>query len=334
VSAHASDVDAPRGALAGLATAGRRLAGAPEAVLLLVLVVLGVAISLRNGQFWTSDNLENVALDTSSVVIVAVAATMVLIAGQLDLSVGSVYALGAVVAAEALTHGVPTAPAVALGLATGAACGAINGSLVVGLRVPALIATLGTLYAMRGLVLVITSGAPVYPLPDSFLSLGQGKLAGIPVPVWIAVAVLAAGHLVLRRTVIGRQMHNVGSNESAALLAGVPITRVRMLVFALSGMAAALGGMLVAARISSAQTNSGTGLELTVIAAVIIGGTSLFGGSGSVLGTLLGALLISVIANGLVLAEIDPFYQNIVVGAIIVLAVAVDGWRRRRLAER
>jgi ribose transport system permease protein len=333
VTAHAGSSEAA-GPVVRSAAAVRRALGAQEAVLVAVLIVLGLAIGLRNDHFWTPENLENIALDASFVVIVAVAATMVLVAGQLDLSVGSVYALGGAVAAIAMTHGVPVVPAVALGLLTGAAAGLINGLLVVRLRVPALIATLGTLYAGRGLVLVITDGAPVYPLPQSFLNLGQGDLLGLPVPVVIAIAVLVAGHLVLRRSVIGRQMHNVGSNESAALLAGVPIARVRLTVFVLSGTAAALAGMLVAARISSAQTNSGTGLELTVIAAVIIGGTSLFGGSGTIAGTLLGALLMSVISNGLVLAEIDPFYQNIVVGCIIVAAVAIDGWRRRRLAER
>jgi ribose/xylose/arabinose/galactoside ABC-type transport system permease subunit len=311
-----------------------RIVSANEVALVVVLVVLSILIGLKNGNFWSSDNWLDIARNTSFTLIVAVAATLVLVSGSLDLSVGSVYALGGVFVAEALTHGVPVVPSIALGLAGGGVAGLLNGLLITRLRVPALIATLGTLYAGRGLVLVITSGAPVYPLPQSFVNIGVTNWLGVPIPVWVAAGVLIAGHLCLSRTVFGRRIYAIGSNETAAMLAGIPVTRIRLLVFILSGAAAALGGILVSARIASAQTTSGQGLELTVIAAVIIGGTSLFGGSGSVVGTLLGALLISVISNGLVLVRIDPFYQQIVVGGIIVAAVAFDGWRRRRLAER
>jgi ribose transport system permease protein len=184
---------------------------------------------------------------------------------------------------------------------------------------------------VRGLVLVLSGGAPVYPLPESFAAIGRQDLVGLPAPVWIAIFVGVAGQFALSRTIFGRRVYHVGGNEAAAHIAGVPVDRVRIAVFMLSGTSAAIGGILVAARIASAQPNSGTGLELSVIAAVIIGGTSLFGGSGSVFGTLIGTLLIAVLNNGMILMRIDPFYQGIVIGIIIVLAVAVDGWRRRQL---
>lgn len=312
----------------------RRITSANEWVLVAVLAVLAVAIQTRNGNFLTAGNLTEIARATSFVLIVTVAQTFVLISGSIDLSVGSVYALGGVSAGLAIDRGVPVVPAILIGLAAGAVVGLVNGALVVRLKVPALITTLGSLYAVSGLVLVLTGGNPVYDLPSSFNQIGQGELLGLPNTVWIALVAVIAGQWVLSRTVFGRRVYSVGGSERAAYLAGVPIDRVRMGVFVLSGVAAAAAGVLVAARVGSAQVNAGQGLELTVIAAAIIGGTSLFGGSGNVFGSLLGALLIGVIANGLVLASIDPFWQNIVVGTVIVAAVGLDGWRRRRLQAR
>ena len=301
---------------------------------MLVLVVLGAAIQLRNGNFLSVDNLQDIARATSFTLIVTVAATFVLISGSIDLSVGSTYALGGVAAAKAITAGVPVVPAVLIGIAAGAAVGALNGFVIVRLRVPALIATLGTLYAIQSLVLVLTDGNPVYDLPSSFNWLGQGEILGVAVPVWIALVVVVLGQWCLSRSVFGRRVYAVGGSERAAYMAGVPIARIRFSVFVLAGMAAALAGVLISARLGSAQVNSGTGLELTVIAAAIIGGTSLFGGAGNVVGSMLGALLIAVIANGMVLAQINPFYQNMVVGLIIIVAVGLDGWRRRRLQAK
>jgi ribose transport system permease protein len=312
----------------------RRAFTANEAMLVLVLLVLGAVIQSRNSNFLTLENLEDIARATSFTLIVTVAITFVLISGSIDLSVGSIYALGGVAAAKAIAAGVPVVPAVVIGLLAGAAVGALNGFVVVRLRVPALIATLGTLYAIQSLVLVLTDGNPIYDLPDSFNQLGQGEILGIAAPVWVALVVVVAGQWCLSRTVFGRRMYAVGGSERAAYLAGVPISRVRFSAFVLAGLAAALAGILISARLGSAQVNSGTGLELTVIAAEIIGGTSLFGGAGNVIGSLLGALLITVIANGMVLAEVNPFYQNMVVGLIIIAAVGLDGWRRRRLTAR
>lgn len=312
----------------------RRVVAANELTLIAVLIALSVGFGLKNSLFWSSANMRSIALATSFMLIVAVAETLVLISGSLDLSVGSVYALGGVITGMALTHGASVAVAIAAGIGAGAGVGIVNACAIVYLRVPALIATLGSLYAVRGIVLVLTSGNAVYPLPNAFVRLGSDSFLSFPIPVWIALAAVVVGQVTLARTVFGRQLYAIGGNDRAAFLNGLPIIRLRFAVFMITGAAAALGGILVSAWISSSQVNSGTGLELSVIAAVIIGGTSLYGGSGTVVGTLLGALLISVINAGMVLAEIDPFYQNIVVGVIIVLAVAVDGWRRRRNAER
>jgi ribose/xylose/arabinose/galactoside ABC-type transport system permease subunit len=312
----------------------KRAINANEIVLLLILVVLALLIQYRNDNFLTSANLTDIARAASFTLIVAVAATFVLISGSIDLSVGSIFGLGGVICGLALQDGWPVVAAIVVGLGAGAAVGAINGFIIVKLGVPALITTLGSLYAVSGLVLVLTTGNPVYDLPANFNSIGQGELLGLPNPVWIALGVVVLAQVCLSRTVFGRQLYSVGGSERAAYLAGAPIRRIRFSVFVLSGTAAALGGVLIAARVGSAQVNAGQGLELTVIAAAIIGGTSLFGGSGNVIGTVLGALLIGLIANGLVLASIDPFWQNIVVGTIIVVAVGLDTWRRRRLAER
>jgi ribose transport system permease protein len=312
----------------------RRVVQAKEAALFVILLALAVAIGLKNPLFWSAGNLQDIARSTSFTLIVAVAGTVVLIAGALDLSVGSTFALGGVAAGVVLASGGPVWAGVLAGLAAGAGVGIVNACAVTLLRVPALIATLGTLYAVRGVVLVVTEGAPVFPLPAGFVELGRGQWLGMPIPVWVAAATAIVGHLILSRTSYGRRVYMVGGNESAAFLAGIPIHRVRTFAFVASGIAAALGGLLVAARVSSAQVNAGTGLELVVIAAIIIGGTSLFGGAGSILGTVIGSLLITVIENGMVLARIDPFYQNVVVGVVIIVAVAFDGWRRRQLALR
>lgn len=306
---------------------------ANEFALIAILIGLSVLIGSQNDAFWTERNLSNIARSASFTLIVAVGMTFVLISGSLDLSVGSIYGLGGATAGLVVSGGAPIWLAVFVGLLTGVLAGLINGVLVVALRVPALIATLGTLYAGRGLILVLTGGAPVFPLPDAIVAIGRGELLGVPLPVWIAGSGVLAGHVFLSRSVFGRRVYAIGNNETAAYLAGVPIRRIRLVVFAISGTAAALGGMLVAARLASAQPTSGIGLELIVIAAVIIGGTSLFGGTGSVVGTLVGVLLMEVISNGMVLVEINPFYQNIVIGVIIIIAVAIDGWRRRQLAD-
>jgi len=256
--------------------------------------------------------------------------TFVLIAGGLDLSVGSVIALGGVITAMAVKAGIPIPLSMLLGLLLGAAIGLINGTIIVKCRIPALIVTLGMLYAARGAVLVLTKGAPVYPLPRSFNIIGQGDLFGIPYVVLIASLLGILGHIVLTRTTYGRAVYAVGGNAETARLSGINVNLITLSVYILTGVASTLAGMLMAARLASAQANAGAGWELQVIAAVIIGGTSMFGGSGSILGSLLGAFFMNVVATGMILMRISAYWQDLVIGAIIVLAVGIDQYRRRK----
>jgi ribose/xylose/arabinose/galactoside ABC-type transport system permease subunit len=303
----------------------------PEVTLIVILIAIGLVVGMVNDNFWSVRNLTDIGRSASFMFIVAVGTTFVLISGGLDLSVGSIYGLGGIVCGLAIAAGWPVPLAIVVALASGLAIGIVNGLLVTLAQVPSVIATLGGLFIVRGMARVFSGGAPVYGLPEAFTVLGRGMLLGIPIPIWIAAAVGILGQLILSFTVIGRRVFHVGGNEAAALIAGVPVVATRIFVFAISGLTAAMGGILVAARVTSAQPNSGSGLELSVIAAVIIGGTSMFGGSGSILGTLFGALLLAVLDNGMILMQIDPFYQSIVVGIIIIAAVGLDGWRRRQL---
>ncbi|AOQ23490.1 Ribose import permease protein RbsC [Moorella thermoacetica] len=303
---------------------------AQESGLVIPLVFLILLIGFINPAFYSYENIINIFRNTAFTFIVAVAMTFVLIAAGLDLSVGSVIALGGVVTGIALKAGIPVPVAMILGLLLGVAIGLINGFIIVKFGIPSLIVTLGMLYMARGAVLVLTQGAPVYPLPKAFNVIGQGDLAGIPYVVLIAAVIGIIGHLVLTRTTYGRAVYAVGGNAETARLSGININRINLSVYVLTGVASALTGMLMAGRLASAQANAGAGWELQVIAAVIIGGTSMFGGSGSILGSLLGAFFMNVIATGMILMRISAYWQDLVIGAIIVLAVGIDQYRRRK----
>lgn len=294
--------------------------------LLLILVVVAVV----NPVFYNADNLINVLRQSSFVFIIAVAMTFVLVAAGLDLSVGSVLALAGVTSGLALLAGVSTPLAVGIGIATGAGVGLFNGFVIARLDIPSLIVTLGMMYLARGLVQVLTRGTPVYPLPDSFNFLGQGSLGGIPIVVWVAGLLGALGHVVLAHTTFGRAIYAVGGNRETARVSGINVTAVIVWIYILAGAAAGLAGVLITGRLGSAMANSGIGMELQVIAAVIIGGTSMFGGAGSILGTLIGVLFMSVLANSMVLMKISVYWQSVVVGAIIIIAVGIDQYNRKR----
>ena len=303
-----------------------------ELGILLVLVVLMALVYLANPVFLSPANIVNILRSASFPFLIAIAMTFVFIGGQFDLSVGPILAFGGVCSGMLVLAGVPVPLAVLITLAAGAGIGMLSGILVAVFAIPALIVTLGMLYAVRGVVLVLTEGQPVYPLPPAYTVMGQGTLWGLPYPVILCIVLGIAAHLVLTRTVYGRNVFAMGGNKEAARLAGVNITRYTISVFMLTGAAAALAGILSAARLSSATSNAGTGMELFVIASVIIGGTSLFGGAGSILGTAIGTILMTVIKNAMVILRIDVYWQDVVVGGIIILAVGLDQWRRRRAA--
>lgn len=304
-------------------------------VAILLLLVAGLA--LISEHFLSFENLRNVLRQISVVAIVASAVTLVMVAGGLDLSVGGVVALSGVVSALLAVNGLPIPLAFAAGVATGALVGFINGFLVVQMGLNSVIATLGTLYMAKGVASLITGGVPVHNVPAGYSTIGTGFVAGIPIPVIVMLAVVAVFAVLQRATLLGKFAIAIGSNFEAARLAGIRVNAVRMTLYVLSGTMAGLGGILISSRLSSGQPTAASGLEFDVIVAAILGGVSLAGGEGSVIGTLIGALILGVISNGLNILGVEPFWQTILQGVILVVAVSIDIVLRgsgRRLLRR
>ncbi|MET7786846.1 substrate-binding domain-containing protein [Streptomyces sp. NPDC005248] len=293
------------------------------------LVVLVVAMSLLSGDFLTTQNLLNVGVQASVTAILAFGVTFVIVSAGIDLSVGSVAALSATVLAwMATSEGVPVWIAVILAVVTGIACGLVNGALVSYGKLPPFIATLAMLSIGRGLSLVISQGSPI-PFPGSVSVLGDTLGGWLPVPVLVMVGMGLVTAVVLGRTYIGRSMYAIGGNEEAARLSGLRVKRQKLVIYALSGLFAAVAGIVLASRLASAQPQAAQGYELDAIAAVVIGGASLAGGVGKASGTLIGALILAVLRNGLNLLSVSAFWQQVVIGVVIALAVLLDTVRRR-----
>ncbi len=304
-----------------LTTTLKTLAGELRAVWMLVLV--GVVLSIASPVFLTSTNLLNVGLATSVVALLAIGQTYVIVLAEIDLSVGAALGFSAVVAALVLRHH-GLLLGLAAGLASGVVIGLVNGLLVTRTRMPSFIATLAMMSILSGLTLQISSGDPVPVTSYSFQGIGQDYVAGVPVPVWLMLISYLVFGVVLARTGYGRFVYATGDNLEAARLSGIRTQRVKIIAFAVSGLLAALGGFILTARLSTAEPTAGTGYELESIAAVIIGGTSLAGGRGKLLGTLVGALVLGVIDNGMNLLDVSPFLQDVVKGLVILLAVYFD----------
>lgn len=312
----------------------KRIGRFDELGIFLVLVGLSVIITAVNPKFVSADNLLNMMRSTSYVLIVAVFSTMVFIIGGLDLSVGSVIGLGGLITGVCLNFfNLPVIVAVLAGLIVGVIVGIGNGFLVVKTKLPPFIATLGTMYVARGIMNVITEGQPVYPLPGNFIVLGSGEVLGIQYSIIIAVVLAVIVHIILTKTVFGRNLYATGGNLETSRLSGINVDKLRMIVYALSGFAAAFSGIIQTARMNSAQVSTGKGWEMTVIASVIIGGTSMFGGSGSVIGTVIGTVLLTVLTSGMILMKVSAYWQNVVVGAIIIVAVIIDQIKRRKSGD-
>ncbi|MEY6565244.1 substrate-binding domain-containing protein [Streptomyces sp. PGLac3x] len=293
------------------------------------LVVLVIAMSVLSGDFLTTDNLLNVGVQAAVTAILAFGVTFVIVSAGIDLSVGSVAALSATVLAWlATSEGVPVVIAVLLAAATGLACGLVNGALISYGKLPPFIATLAMLSIGRGLSLVISQGSPI-AFPDSVSKLGDTLGGWLPVPVLVMIAMGLITAVLLRRTYIGRSMYAIGGNEEAARLSGIRVKRQKLVIYALSGLFAAVAGVVLASRLSSAQPQAAQGYELDAIAAVVIGGASLAGGVGKASGTLIGALILAVLRNGLNLLSVSAFWQQVVIGVVIALAVLLDTLRRR-----
>ena len=297
------------------------------------LIVVFVFLSIASPVFLTADNLYNIGVQTSYTAVIAIGVTLVIITAGIDLSVGSVAALSGVVGVVLMAKaGVPVVLAILGGILVGAACGLVNGLLVSVAGLNPFIATLGMLSVARGMVYIPTNAKSVFGVPDSFRLLGQGVIGSIPIPIIVVAVVAVAGYFVLARTKLGRYAYAMGSNREAARLSGIPIRRYLTVVYVISGALAGFGGMIASSQVASGQPNFGIGLELDAIAAAVIGGASLFGGQGTVVGTLIGAFLIALIRNGSVLLDVNIYYQQVIIGVVIWIAVLWDQYRRRRLA--
>lgn len=294
------------------------------------LLVLCLAMFIATPDFLTPGNMLNIGIQASTIAVLAFGMTFVIVAGGIDLSVGSVAALSAMVSASMFsTSGLPGWMALLGGLLAGAAAGAINGMATAYGKLPSFIATLAMLSVARGLTLVISGGRPAATAPQvSFLG---GDIGPFPTPIVILVVAGLIAAFVLNRTVIGRYMYAVGGNTEAARLSGIPVKGILVTVFALSGLFAALAGMLLSGRLDSAQPQAAVGYELDAIAAVVIGGASLAGGVGRISGTLVGALVLVVIRNGLNLLSVSSFWQQVVIGTVIAVAVGIDVLRRKNV---
>lgn len=301
-----------------------------ELNILTVLILVGLAISLFSPYFLTTNNLMGVFRSFSLIAIMSIGMVLVIITGGIDLSVGSVMGLSSLVTALAFQHGWGAASAVTAGLVVGLAMGCFNGFLITRIMLPPFIATLGTMSIGRGLMYIVTKGVPVTPdVPDDFTFLGQGYIGFVPFPVVIMVLMAIIFSVLMRQTRFGRHVYATGGNEMAALLSGVRTFRVKFIVYALSGLIASIAGVISFSRFVSAEPASGFGAELDVIAAAAIGGASLSGGAGSVVGAIIGAALAGIITNGVVLLNIDTYAQQVITGAVILIAVSIDIWRMR-----
>ncbi|EMK6954135.1 ribose ABC transporter permease [Vibrio cholerae] len=295
---------------------------------LIALLFLVVVVSFLNPNFFTVDNLLNILRQTSVNAIIAVGMTLVILTAGIDLSVGSVLALCGAFAATLVAMEVPVLVAVPTALLAGAALGAISGIIIAKGKVQAFIATLVTMTLLRGVTMVYTDGRPISTgftdTADTFAWFGTGYALGIPVPVWLMVVVFAGAWYLLNHTRFGRYVYAVGGNESATRLSGINVDRVKIGVYAICGLLATLAGIIVTSRLSSAQPTAGMGYELDAIAAVVLGGTSLMGGKGRIMGTLIGALIIGFLNNALNLLDVSSYYQMIAKAVVILLAVLVD----------
>jgi ribose transport system permease protein len=290
----------------------------------IAFLLLITVLSLLSESFLTVSNVLNIARQVSINAVIAAGMTFVIITGGIDLSIGSVLAYSGSIMAGLLSTGKPVVLSIVAGLALGTILGLVSGIIITKGRVQPFIATLGMLTIGRGATLVYTDGRPITGLPDAFVWLGAGEVLRVPVPVFVMALVFAISYFVLTQTVLGRYVYAIGGNEEAARLSGVNVTFYKSLVYGISGLTAAISAVILTARLNSAQPTAGAGFELDAIAAVVLGGTTLAGGEGSIGGTLLGAFVIGVINNGLNLLNVNPFYQQVVKGLVILLAVLLD----------
>ncbi len=294
--------------------------------ILWVMVALIVVMSFMSPTFFTTTNLINIAKQASITSIIGVGMTFVLITGGIDLSVGSVMALSGTLAASVAVadKNIPIVVAILVGVGLGTLCGLINGIGVSYIGFPPFIMTLGMMTIARGVPLVFTNGTPIFGLSDEFNALANSRILGIPTLVYYMVIICIIGYIILSKTVLGRRIYGIGGNEEAARLSGVPVARLKMLVYVFSGFLAGIAGILICSRITSGNGTVAEGYEMNAISAAVIGGVSMTGGSGSVLGMIVGAMILTIIQNSFDIMGVNSFYQDIIKGIIILLAVFLD----------
>ena len=304
---------------------------ARAAGIVIPFLILFITLSIASGTFLTKPNLLNILDQQASTLIIAAAGTMVLVAGGIDLSIGAVYGLAAVVSGELVLHGWPSAWAIVAGIASGLLVGVVNGVITSFFRINALIATLAMSFVVSGIAGLITQGnLLVLSVKPGFSQFANSQLFTVHASTWEMVIVVVVLGLVLARTTLGRYTYAAGGNQEAARFAGVRVNMVKVVAFALSGGAAALGGIIDASRVSSGQSTDDTTLTFTVIAGIVVGGTSILGGEGAIWRTVVGVLLIAMIGNGYDLLGLNQLYETITLGVIMILAVGLDAWSRAR----
>ncbi|NFN64121.1 ribose ABC transporter permease [Clostridium botulinum] len=294
------------------------------------LVLLCMIITFVTPSFLTISNITNVFTQVSTNAIIAVGMTFVILTGGIDLSVGSTLAISGALAASIIKSTGNVFLAVIVAALVGIAVGFVNGMLISKGKLQAFIVTLATMTIFRGLTLVFTNGTPISKLPETFVKIGNGKIGFMPIPVIITIVIAIVAIYLLNKTRFGRYLYALGGNEDSARLSGINTDKIKTLAYVISGFASAIAGVIITSRIASASPNAGTGFELDAIAAVVIGGTSLAGGEGKISGTIIGALIIGILNNGLNLMNVSPFYQSIVRGLVILMAVLLDKKSRKK----
>lgn len=298
---------------------------------LLILVVLMVFMGIISPNFFSLSNLKNIGVQASVNVVLSVGMLLVIIIGGIDLSIGAILALAGIVSAYLMKAGYPIVLSMLISCAVGAGLGLMNGFIVTYMKLPPFVATLGTTGIFRGVALLVTNGMPVSQLPGGVREIGQGSLLGIPNPIVIMLIVAIIIHTVLVYTSYGRSTFAIGSNFEATRLSGVPVNKNKLITYTLEGLIAAVAGIILLGRLAVAQPNAATGYESNAIAAAVIGGASFSGGRGSIIGALIGALIISVLNNGFTLLGLNSFVQQIAIGIVVVFAVFADILQRAKV---
>ena len=305
-------------------------ANASTVTIFIIFVLLCVILSIAQPAFLEPNNLLSTARAFSAYAIAGLGVSMVIMTGGIDISVGAIYGLAATIAALAIKGGVPTELALILGMLTGICCGLFNGSLVVFCKLPPMIATLGTQQIFRGICYITTRGYPISGLGEKFLWLGQGYFLGVPIAIYAMIVIVVLFAVFRNQTVTGRRIFAMGGNAEATRISGINIKRLYLLCYMLSGVTAAFAGIMNASKLGVSQPTAGNGFEMDAIASVVIGGSSLSGGEGTVVGTIIGAAIIGVLRNALVLLKVDSYFQTLIIGSVIIVAVSIDQLRKSR----